>query len=175
MAAKRGSKLNKSEVVQVRLDPILKMAVELAAAKERRTLSSYIEWSVEKTVKKVTVIESGDTEKQITAWDVAQECWEFWVGGRIQFLANKYPELLTIRERGIFSAMQLARRLVSDNEDDADLVRETLLIHGWEIFCQFADGQISTQQLWEGVQRLRGRISKDLSTGVWVYAADTNL
>ncbi len=52
MAAKRGGKLNKSESVQVRFDPILKMAAELAAAKERRTLSSFTEMAVEDAVKK---------------------------------------------------------------------------------------------------------------------------
>lgn len=40
MARKKSGKLTRTEVVPVRFDPKLKMAAELLAARERRTLSS---------------------------------------------------------------------------------------------------------------------------------------
>ena len=41
-----GSKLSRSEIIQVRLDPKLRFTAELAARKHRRTLSSFVEWAV---------------------------------------------------------------------------------------------------------------------------------
>ena len=37
-----GGKLNRSEIIQARLDPKLHMAAEIMARAERRTLSSFI-------------------------------------------------------------------------------------------------------------------------------------
>lgn len=56
MEAKRkggGGKLSRSEIVTVRLDPKLRFAVELAARKQRRTASSFIEWAVEEAIKRL--------------------------------------------------------------------------------------------------------------------------
>lgn len=48
-----GSKLPRSEILTVRLDPKLRFAAELAARKHRRTLSSFTEWAVEEAVKRL--------------------------------------------------------------------------------------------------------------------------
>ena len=40
-----GSKLNRTETVTIRLDPKLRYLTELAARKQRRTVSSFIEWA----------------------------------------------------------------------------------------------------------------------------------
>ena len=44
-----GGKLARSETVTVRLDPKLRYLAELAARKQRRTVSSFIEWAVEQS------------------------------------------------------------------------------------------------------------------------------
>lgn len=57
MARKKGGggKLNRSEIIQARLDPKLHMAAEIMARSERRTLSSFIEHAIEQTAKNYKV------------------------------------------------------------------------------------------------------------------------
>jgi len=45
-------KLGRSEVVTIRLDPRLKFGAKMAAAKCRRTLSSFAEWAIAEALKK---------------------------------------------------------------------------------------------------------------------------
>jgi hypothetical protein len=47
-----GGKLNRSEIIQARLDPKLHMAAEIMARSDRRTLSSFIESVIEQASKK---------------------------------------------------------------------------------------------------------------------------
>jgi hypothetical protein len=48
-----GSKLFRTELVSVRIDPKLRFAVELAARKQRRTASSFVEWAIEEAIKRL--------------------------------------------------------------------------------------------------------------------------
>lgn len=79
-----GSKLSRSEILTVRLDPKLRFAAELAARKHRRTLSSFTEWAVEQAVKRLPL--------NIHATQVKGEEWasaipdELPVGECLQFL-----------------------------------------------------------------------------------------
>ncbi len=89
----RGGKLVRSEVVQVRLDPKLRFAAELAAGKERRTLSSFIEWAVGQAVGNVALfVELNDT---VSAADVADAVWDPDDADRCINLARRFPGLLT--------------------------------------------------------------------------------
>lgn len=114
----RGGKLARSEVVQVRLDPKLRFAAELAAAKERRTLSSFVEWAVERAVEEIVVVtnpwggnpqtaewaaivgaaapRSSDPQ---TAKQVADRVWDVDEADRFVNLTTHYPELLTHDEQ----------------------------------------------------------------------------
>jgi len=91
----RGGKLARTEVVQVRLDPKLRFAAELAAAKERRTLSSFVEWAVEHAVRMVRVYGERDLATVRSAEDVANAVWDVDEADRFVKLASNYPELLT--------------------------------------------------------------------------------
>ena len=51
-----GGKLARSETVTVRLAPKLRYLAELAARKQRRTLSSFIEWAIEETLETESVL-----------------------------------------------------------------------------------------------------------------------
>lgn len=94
-----GGKLARTENVQVRLDPKLRFAAELAAGKERRTLSSFIEWAVERAVKEVSVTVNSENEKAITAYDVAEDVWDIDESDRFVNIAWQYPGLLTYGEQ----------------------------------------------------------------------------
>ena len=53
-----GGKLSRSEVVSIRLDPRLRFGAEIAAAKCRRTLSSFTEWAIEEALKSQSLNEA---------------------------------------------------------------------------------------------------------------------
>jgi hypothetical protein len=145
MARKRGGNLNKSEAVQVRFDPILKMAAELAALHERRTLSSYTEIAVEQAAKQ-SIVGRDEAGNPVSAWQVAQECWHSEPIRRLNALANSYPEVLTLQERKIIAA----KKWLSGSEfhKDGDKLIETVLTEdGWDELCQYADGEIDLNEL----------------------------
>jgi hypothetical protein len=93
-----GGKLARTETVQVRLDPKLRFAADLAAAKERRTLSSFIEWAVERAVQNVSVTINKEGNP-VSAATVIDKVWDADTSDRFVNLAWHYPELLTHDEQ----------------------------------------------------------------------------
>ncbi|MNY29623.1 hypothetical protein D3C86_1636750 [compost metagenome] len=96
-----GGKLSRSETVTVRLDPKLRYLAELAARKQRRTLSSYIEWAVEKSLEDVKLYEGSgyNGDESITVAEAAALLWDVDECERFVKLAIRYPELLTHEEQ----------------------------------------------------------------------------
>jgi len=103
-----GSKLSRTEIVQVRLDPKLRYLAELAARKHRRTLSSFIEWAVESSLKEVLLKEELNSDFNISIADEAANLWDVDAGERLAKLAWNYPDLLTHEE-------QVLWKLIRDN------------------------------------------------------------
>ena len=97
--SKTGRKI-RSETVTVRLDPKLRYLAELAARKQRRTLSSYIEWAIEASLNQVHLDEGeGWSNTQPTSVaDVASKLWDVEEADRFAELALRYPDLLTHHE-----------------------------------------------------------------------------
>jgi hypothetical protein len=102
-----GSKLGRTEIIQVRLDPKLRFAAELAAAKHRRALSSFAEWAIEQAVKQVTITQAHGATP-MTAHDVTVEVWDVEEADRFAKLAFRFPELLTHDEEYLW-------KLISEN------------------------------------------------------------
>lgn len=96
-----GGKLSRSETVTVRLDPKLRYLAELAARKQRRTLSSYIEWAVEKSLEEVKLYEGSgyNGDESITVAEATVLLWDVDECERFVKLAIRYPELLTHEEQ----------------------------------------------------------------------------
>jgi hypothetical protein len=90
----------RSEPVTLQGDVI---AAELSAAKERRTLSSFIEGAVEKAVQEVVVTKAQNGEL-LTAHQVTKDVWSEIELERITAIAGAYPELLTSRDRELLRA-----------------------------------------------------------------------
>jgi hypothetical protein len=160
MKTGRGGKLNKSEAVQVRFDPILKMAAELAAGKERRTLSSFVEWAVEQAVKR-TLVARDEAGNPISAFQVANECWHHEDSRRLYVLAKCYSDLLTIRERKISEAINWTDQFVKGLGDDADFVKFILISRAWDYFCRYADDHLSLEDVIIGLRNARALMDKD--------------
>jgi hypothetical protein len=102
-----GAKLTRTETVTVRLDPKLRYLAELAARKQRRTLSSYIEWAIEDSLRAVMLYQgegyNGDDSRSVA--DEASSLWDVDDAERFMRLAINYPELLTHEEQQIWKLL----------------------------------------------------------------------
>lgn len=154
----RGTK--KSQVVSVRLDPKLKYLAELAARRQRRPLSSYIEWAIEESLSRVYPSygqTSGYQPDAESFADVAATLWDVDEADRFANLAFRYPELLThdeqliwklIREcgllwRGSYGGQRAEWQWTIQSED---LMRERLREH-WETFNKVARGALPSSSI----------------------------
>ncbi len=148
-----GEKLFRINVVGVRLDPKLKYAAELAARKQRRTLSSFIEWAVQEAVSKVPVT------KQHTAEEAMDYVWDVADADRFVKTAVNLPDLLTHDEEVTWKliedhpAMWRGKRdskggsLAQVRKDQANNFRFGLLEEHFETFEKVAKGEMDKKAL----------------------------
>lgn len=147
--SKGGSKLSRSEITTVRLDPKLRYLAELAARKQRRTLSSFIEWSIEDTLNRFPLKEGPDWVASVGA--EAEYLWDVDSADRLARLALRYPELLThdeqvlwklIRENGFLWKGRFGR---TSKKWEWDVGEQTLLFgrlrDHWPDFLAVAAGE----------------------------------
>lgn len=138
MAKKKGGggKLVRSETVTVRFDPMLRYAMELGARKQRRTVSSFIEWAVEKALADIEVgggtfhmgEASGISRKTIPCW--MPELWDVDPAERLFKLAKYMPQMLVFDEQRVVKTVRQNIdffRKVNDHEIDMAKVN-----HHWE-------------------------------------------
>ena len=104
-----GSKLSRSETVTVRLDPKLRYLAELASRKQRRTVSSFIEWAIEDSLQRI-IIHTRDPEVNgdcdISIADHAWYLWDVDDPDRFVKLASRYQELLTHDEQVLWKLIR---------------------------------------------------------------------
>src|ERR1700722_17561165 len=101
----------KSETISVRLDPKLRYLVELAARRQRRTISSFVAWAVEDSLSRVLITEEVDPRGNSVGksiGEVAMALWDPEGPERLVRLALQYPELLNYHE-------QILWRLIREN------------------------------------------------------------
>lgn len=143
---KGGGKLSRSETVTVRLDPKLRYLAELAARRQRRTLSSYIEWAIEDSLKHFSL----DLNDNRTLADEAEALWDVDDADRFARLALRHPELLTHDEQVLWKLVRENGRLwlgkyAGYNQQwtwtvsEEDLIFEALRAN-WATFCSVAEG-----------------------------------
>lgn len=169
---KGGGKLSRSETVTVRLDPKLRYMAELASRKQRRTLSSFIEWAIEEILETLPMeVPLGDRGAVALA-DEASYLWDVDDADRLAKLALRYPDLLTHEEQVLWKLIRengfLWRGHFDDvgewtwSLDETSLLFENLRSH-WPAFCSVAEGAAGPQVLpiWQKV-RSPDRASADL-------------
>ena len=145
----------RSLVVTVRLDPKLKYLADLAARKQRRALSSYIEWAIEKSLEKV-LLEEGDAFSDgalsVSDADKKHKLWDVDDPERFVRLALYYPDLLTHDEQVLWKLIRECGYLWRGsfrgpgNEwawtpKEASLVIDRLR-ENWKTFQEVADGAL---------------------------------
>jgi hypothetical protein len=146
-------KLLRSVTVSVRLDPKLRYFAELAARKQRRTLSSYIEWIIEESLERNGLNSYGGpmlAEEASSLWDVDE-------ADRFVKLAVRHPDLLTHDE-------QVRWKLICENgavwhgkyagidrewtwSVSIDNVNYQALRNHWDVFCKAARFELEREHL----------------------------
>lgn len=148
-----GSKLARSQTVQVRLVPKVRYLADLAARKHRRTLSSFIEWAIEDCFSKIILQE--DAESRSLA-DEAAELWDVDEPDRFAHLAMTHPDLLNHEEQILWKLIRETGHLWAGEYDDegqwAWYIRKESLIHErlrdqWDNLLKVARGEQSRDTL----------------------------
>lgn len=140
-----GGKLTRSETVTVRLDPKLRYLADLAARKQRRTLSSYIEWAIEDSLCRTHLYSNGD----MSLADESANLWDVDESDRFAKLALRHPDLLTheeqvrwklIKENG---SLWRGRFIGNDKKWTWDVEENSLIFdqlrQHWSEFCAAGD------------------------------------
>jgi len=162
MGEKRIKKKNiRTETIGFRLEPKLRFAAELAARKQRRSLSNFIEWAVEEAVKNVTLetyesYDLSDPRTEETAYDAINSIWDVDEADRFAKLALKYPILLDHEEEVLWKLIRstgcLWKGQLDQNKkwewdcEEASLIFDRLREH-WEKFKKVANGELSKDSL----------------------------
>jgi hypothetical protein len=143
---KGGGKLSRSETVTVRLDPKLRYLAELAARKQRRTLSSFIEWAIEQSLKDVQIqnVRKGESSN---LHDVSDALWDVGPAERLVRLALKCPEFLNYKEQRIWKLVDEWPALWDTNEEERRCFRFDLLNNLWNEFEQYGGEEIEEKEL----------------------------
>ena len=142
----------------MRLDPKLKYLAELAARRQRRPLSSYIEWAIERSLSGVEPSSEYSGYGQPTSFaDVASELWDVDGPDRFAKLALKYPDLLDHDEQRIWKLIRecgylwKGRHEGSNQEWKWSVHEDTLvwerLRRDWTTLCRVADGELEKSAL----------------------------
>lgn len=150
-ARKGGGRLSRSEVVSVRLDPKLRYIAELAARKQRRTVSSFIEWAVERGLDSVSAADEGQT-----LWNEADALWDVDESDRFTKLALRHPDLLTHEEQILWKLLRENGLLWKGRYDrngewqwtvsESSMVVDNLRKH-WDTFKAAAAGDAEAKKI----------------------------
>ena len=152
----------KSQIVTVRLDPRLKYLAELAARRQRRPLSSFIEWAIEESLAQVHPAADPAREREPETFkDIASKLWDVDEPDRFVRLAIRYPDLLDHEEQRLWKLIREHGGLWRGKYgglskewqwqiDETTFVWEDLR-RDWDTFRKVASGEadISTLPSWE--------------------------
>lgn len=145
--------LPRSITVGVRLDPKVRYLADLAARKQRRSLSSFIEWVVQESFGRILLREGSlaNNDHGTSIASAAAWLWDVDEADRFARLALRFPDLLTHEE-------QVTWKLIRENgylwkgspdkvtgewtwrTDEKELIFERLREH-WDKFKAVATGQ----------------------------------
>jgi len=147
-----GSKLQRTETVTLRLDPKLRYLTELASRKQRRTVSSFIEWAIEQALSSVEL----DDKTHTTVAQVAGRLWDTDEADRLAKLGIYYPDLLTYDEQVLWKLIQECAFLWRGDRNEpggwtAQERDEALdypqLRENWETLKKVASGEADSSEL----------------------------
>jgi hypothetical protein len=120
MESRKGARRNarvrsgksKTEILSIRLDPRLRYLAELASRRQRRSISSFVEASIQDSLLRVFITQEVDSRgnyKGKTISEVAATLWTVNEADRFARLAFRYGDLLTYDE-------QICWKLICEDE-----------------------------------------------------------
>lgn len=97
----------RKEATSVRLEPKIKYLVEIAARIQRRSVTNYIEWALEESLRSVHMDDniSGSYGNTATLDYLKDFLWSINESERFMILALNYPELLTFEEQKLWQVI----------------------------------------------------------------------
>lgn len=145
-AKKGGGKLVRTETVTVRLDPKLRYLAELAARKQRRTLSSFIEWAIEQSLESVSLKDVKNGEPSDLSM-IADSLWSVGPPERLLKLALKCPELLNYKEQRMWKLIDEWGAFWDLDEENHRRFRMELLTKLWDELEKYGNEDIANEDL----------------------------
>lgn len=142
-----GSKLSRSQTVTVRLDPKLRYLAELAARKQRRTLSSFIEWAIDNSLTSVLLVDHQGSDKERPLKELGENLWDVDEAYRLVQLALTCPELLDFDEQHqwkVISETPLFRR--KDGKIEKQVIKPNRIKKHWDHIKKRASGELSDKE-----------------------------
>ncbi|MGH8658508.1 MAG: hypothetical protein ACREV4_08555 [Gammaproteobacteria bacterium] len=121
----------------MRLDPSLRWAVELAARKQRRTVSGFLEWAAALALHEVEI------EEKLSAKTASDKTFDALEPDRLMRLALRFPELLNHDEQVIFKFVKEMPAFWREANGRAGL-NLTLVRACWELLQRVPDEQAPT-------------------------------
>jgi hypothetical protein len=137
----REGRLVRSEPVTLRVDEKLLYLIELAARKHKWSVSSYLEWAAERSLKEVLLTTSEGTLRSIA--DESEELWHPDKVVRFVKLASRHPDLLTYHQSVLWKLIRenqfvwpRSRQGQMAAEPDINFLRSC-----WDRFVAVAEGK----------------------------------
>lgn len=121
--------LSRTETVSVRLDPQIRYFAELAARKQRRSLSNFIEWAIVQSFHDISLAPERDNKNAENSPTIVDDMydstlWSYDRTARLALLAIHYPELLTHDEQALWEIVNKAALLHQARNPDGSLNKE---------------------------------------------------
>lgn len=150
------NRLPRTQTVSVRLDPKLRYLSEVAARRQRRTISSFIEWALETTLNTFYLVDTKGSSNSIG--QMASKLWDVEPSDRFAKLALHYPDLLNHHEEIVWKLIQengyfwgggysaVSREFKWDSTDESKLIFDRLREY-WETVNQVARGEVPKSKL----------------------------
>ncbi len=156
------NKLGRSIVVTIRVDPRLHYLVDLAARRQRRTVSSFLEWAAEKALDAVLLGEGTDKAHSVGGW--ASRLWDIDPIKRFLTLAFEFRDLMTFEEQELWTLIQNNGHLWKGDYDSGEYRWSTnrlehlfidRLRENWDKFKAVAEGKadLPTLPKWEKTKK----------------------
>jgi len=142
-----GGRMVRSETVGVRLDPKMRYMAEIGARIQRRSLSSFIEWTIENSLKQITwppqVDDDSDGE---SLQELTYKLWDIDEPDRIVKLGLLYPELLTYEEQVVWKIVKETYFFWIKQGCEQGELRGPELRRNWELVKRYSQGELTDSE-----------------------------
>lgn len=120
----------KTGLFAMRFDPRVKYLAELAARRERRSLTNFVEWAIDKELSRVVLRQAIGRDPEVVAADSTDLLWDLDEVERLRKLQSNCPDLLNYEEQRILALISefgtgggSSIRFKVDNKIDWSLVK----------------------------------------------------